>query len=255
MPMTNSDLRLLLNVAAAAAKNASLDIDKNQLRSKAVHRDLRHDIKIAADKISEKMILNKLAKDSLYPVLSEESGLTGGKTDNNGYRWIVDPLDGSLNYLRRIPFCCISISLWKKDEPVIGVVLDFNRHECFTAIVGVGAWLNDRPIHVSNVNNKSQAILCTGFPSGATFSNKELSRVISVIKRFKKVRWLGSAALSLAYVACGRTDFYYEHGINLWDVAAGLCLVKAAGGSIRFKSIQRKQILSVHAANACLHLQ
>lgn len=248
--MKNKELKFLLNMALETAEKAARAVMKDLSKARKVRQEMRRDIKINADNELEKLIIESLNRNSNYPILSEESGNIKGEGGSSGYHWIVDPLDGSLNFSRGIPNSCISIALWNKNDPVLGVIFDFNRDEAFTAITGMGAWLNGKLIRVSKVNKMSKAVLCTGFPSDSRFASHELNNFVGDIRRFKKVRLLGSAALSLAYVACGRADFYWENGIKFWDVAAGLCLVKAAGGGIEFKKTEKENALNVKAANA-----
>ncbi len=136
--------------------------------------------------------------------------------------------------------------------PLFGVVYDFNREELFTGIVGEGAWLNDLPISISTTKNASNAILATGFPTSSDFSKDALLKVVDNIKRYQKIRLLGSAALSLAYVACGKVDVFQEKNIKIWDVAAGIALVKAAGGMTQLLPSKVKEIVTVQASNSNL---
>lgn len=188
------------------------------------------DIKHQGDRDAEQFILNEL-KSTDIPVLTEESGEIGKIGEGSPF-WIIDPLDGTMNYSRNNPFCCVSIALWQGDTPLFGVIYDFNRKELFSGFVGEGAWLNEQPIHVSTVSHQSEAILATGFPTYSDFSDDHLKKFIIQVQQFKKIRMFGAAALSLAYVACGRVDAYMENDIMLWDVAAGAALVAAAGGEI-----------------------
>ena len=207
------------------------------------------DVKLEADRAVEERILDVLLKESPFDVLAEESGMHRGEGSHPGLRWIVDPLDGSLNFLRGIPLCCVSVGLWREDEPVLGVVYDFNRDEIFTGVVGEGAERNEQGIQVSCVREPAQATLSTGFPAGSDFSAAALGRFVSQVQQYKKVRLLGSAALSLAYVAAGRVDAYREHDIKIWDVAAGLALVRAAGGETVVKSTAVLDAFDVYASN------
>ena len=190
-----------------------------------------------ADLNSESLVLSRL-KGS-FPVLSEESG---GER-HSGPTWIVDPLDGTVNYFRGIPNCCVSIALWDR-EPILGVVYDFNRHELFAGIADEGITLNGQPITVSPIDQKNKAICFTGFPVATSFEDGALTEFVGLVRGYKKVRLLGSAALSLAYVACGRGDVYRERDIRLWDVAAGLALVKAAGGSYQCRGNDPLDVLA-----------
>lgn len=250
--MARKDLKYLLDMALETAKYAAKTLLCNASEARKVRWEGQHDIKIKADKAVEKVIIKCLKSNSDYPIFSEERGEVKGKDESTGYCWVVDPLDGSLNFLRGIPNSCISIALWMHNDPMLGVVFDFNRDEAFTALIGKGAWLNRREIRVSKLVDKSKGVLCTGFPSDGDFSDRGLKRFFGEVKKFKKVRLLGSAALSLAYVASGRADFYYENGIKFWDVAAGLCLVKAAGGIINYKKVYGENAFNVSAANTRL---
>jgi myo-inositol-1(or 4)-monophosphatase len=232
----------LLKVAIIAAKDAGNFLRKN--RSIKILSNLGNDTKLDADKKSEKIILKKLLK--YYPVLGEESGITGIFTKQTPY-WIIDPLDGTVNYSRNIPINCISIALWHKEKPILGVVYDFTRNELFSGVVGYGAKLNGKKIKVSKIKQKSKSIIFTGFPIEFSFNNKNIKNFIKIVQDYKKVRSIGSAALSLAYVASGRGEVYKEKNIKIWDVAAGLALVKAAGGFYYYKKLGKN--FNVQAGN------
>ncbi len=249
---TISDFTELLNIAVNTAVDAAKIFKNNKSQYQHVEHDLSRDVKVLADKKLEAEIISQLSETSPYPVLSEESGIHEGKETNSEYRWIVDPLDGSLNFSRGIPINCISIAFWKGFEPVLGVIYDFNRNEIFSGIVGEGAWLNEKPIAVSNINETSKAVLCTGFPVSTDFSESSLLNFCHKIKDYKKVRLLGSAALSLAYVACGRADTYMENHIKLWDVAAGIAIVSGAGGKVDYAATDKENVLIVKADNQIL---
>jgi len=186
------------------------------------------DIKLKADIESEKLIVDHLTKNSKYPILSEESGFIAGKiVDDTSIYWILDPLDGSLNYHRGVPITCISIALWEGEEALLGVIYDFNRDELFTRIAGKPLYLNHQLVKIDTTTKaKSESIIATGFPSGRAYDDTSLLKFVKMVQEYKKVRLLGSAALSLAWVACGRFDAYSEEGIYLWDVAAGLALLE-----------------------------
>ena len=187
-------------------------------------------------------------KKSVILILSEEDDKHDFIFSTN-LKWIVDPLDGSINFLRGIPSCAVSIGLIKDGEPILGVVYDFNREEMFSGIVGEGAWLNGRDIYISKVREKSEAIIMTGFPSYTDYSTEALDKYISMVQSFKKIRLIGSAALSLAYVASGRADAYYEKDIKIWDVVAGLALVKSAGGNYTNIKIDKEGKCTAYASN------
>lgn len=172
-----------------------------------------------------------------------------GLENKEGFVWIVDPLDGSLNFLRGIPLSCISVGLWKNNKPLLGVVYDFNKKEIYSGIAGRVAWCNKKKIKVSRVLNKKNAIICTGFPVSSDFSSKNIGIFIKQVQAYKKVRLFGSAALSLAYVAAGRIDAYYEKDIMIWDIAAGIAVVTGAGGAVRIKPSSIKNAFIVYASN------
>ncbi|MGE3309540.1 MAG: inositol monophosphatase [Limisphaerales bacterium] len=221
-----------LALAVAAARDAGVLLRERSSTLEGVRGDQGKDLKLQADVRAEETILGRLRAASPHPILSEECGADAGFSRNNEY-WVVDPLDGTLNYSRNLPLTCVSIGLWRADEPLLGVVHDFERGEVFAGIVGVGATCNDRPITVSSVTEPSKAVLATGFPSGRDYSDAALLEFCRKVQAFKKVRLLGSAALSLAWIAAGRLDAYAEDDIWIWDVAAGLALVAAAGGVFR----------------------
>ena len=162
----------------------------------------------------------------------------------------MDPLDGSLNYSREIPLNCISIALWKGDQPVLGVIYDYNHDSLLKGIVGEGAYLNDESIKVSDIDDKSKSIITTGFPVYTSFEDASLLDFIKTIQSYKKVRLLGSAALSLSLVAKGSVEAYTESNIAFWDVAAGIALVKAAGGFTDYSFTNReKYLMNVFVSN------
>lgn len=205
------------------------------------------DIKLQADRDSEQLIIDALRAGSDYPILCEERGEIGAESGANfdGKFWVIDPLDGTLNFSRGIPTCCISIALVDgsggAEKPLVGAILDFNRDELFTAAAGQGAWLNGAPMHVSDVTDPAQGVISTGFPSSADYSTEGLLPLIRRVQQFKKVRMIGAAAVSLAWVACGRIDAYAEDNTMLWDVAAGVLLVAEAGGTVELSESPKKK--------------
>lgn len=237
------DYSKMLHLAGEAAKSAAGTLE---LGDRKVMQDLARDVKIEADQKLHRLIKRELEENSPFPVLSEEDREHDG-TVSPEPRWILDPLDGSLNFSRDIPLCCISIGLWKEMNPLLGVVFDFHRSELFSGLIGEGVSLNGRPVRGSGINQKSEAVLCTGFPSGTDFSDPALTAFVSEIRSYKKVRLLGSAALSLAYVASGRADAYRENDIALWDVAAGIALVQASNGEVFFQPAKDRCRLNVKA--------
>jgi len=232
----DSDNVSLLKLAETAARKAADFLISRQCdgQKDVISSDGR-DIKLKSDQKSETIIINHLRSHTSIPILSEETG-AHGDAQNADQIWIVDPLDGSLNFNRGIPLTCVSIALWRNGMPSLGVVYDFIRDESFIADVAKGAWLNGKPIHVSAVTEPASGILATGIPSNADVDTEAIIMFAGNLSKFKKTRMLGSAALMLSWVSCGRVDAYQEKEIMLWDVAAGLALVKAAGGWIHYES-------------------
>jgi len=223
----------MLNTAVKAARKAgsiinraSFDIDKLTIRKKR-----QNDFVSEVDEAAEEAIISVL-RDA-YPdhaILAEESGRTDTKSD---YVWVIDPLDGTTNFLHGFPQYCVSIGLLHKGKPTQAVVYDTNRNELFTASKGVGAYLNDRRIRASRADKLEDALVGTGFPF------REVGHLDDYLRMFKNVtkgtsgiRRPGAAALDLAWVACGRIDAFWEIGLSPWDMAAGALLVREAGGLI-----------------------
>lgn len=239
----------LMALAEQAAREAAQLLQARQGTGiQDVLSSIGRDIKLASDQAAETAILQILQSKTSIPILTEESG-EHGATKEAPELWIVDPLDGSMNYNRGIPLACVSIALWRSGKPYIGVVYDFIRDELFSAEIGQGAWLNGRPIQVSTVTIPSQGILATGIPSKLLL-DEAMTQFTDRMRSFKKVRMLGAAALMLSWVACGRVDAYAEENIMLWDVAAGLALVEAAGGWISCKPGTGKWQFHAQAAGA-----
>ena len=206
------NLPSLLELAKNTAYKAGSTLIEKQKFARQVHHSHERDVKIKGDILSETIIVESLQLNSSFPILSEEAGFIG-KIDREQYLWIVDPLDGSLNYSHGIPLFCISVALWKGNKPILGVIFDFFRNELFSGIIGEGAWLNETAIKISETKKKKEAILCTRFPINTDFSEEGITKFVKQIQVYKKIRLLGSAALSLAYVACGRVDAYMEDNI------------------------------------------
>lgn len=183
------------------------------------------------DKGAEEQLVESLQKLLPSSGFIAEEGT--GEPVKDGYNWIIDPLDGTTNFLHQVPVFCISIALHYNDELLLGVIHDPNRNETFSSIKGGGATLNGNPIAVSNASVLADCLLATGFPYD-DFGRQEqyLSLLGHITKNTRGVRRLGSAALDLAYVACGRCDLFYEYALNPWDVAAGILLVREAGGTV-----------------------
>jgi myo-inositol-1(or 4)-monophosphatase len=219
---------LACQAAAAAASLLRCDF----LTDAQVTDDREKDIKTQADVAAQALILSKLAATGI-PVVAEE--FDNNEVDLDRTLWLVDPLDGTLNFSRGFEMAAVSIALWDNGEPVLGVVHHIHHDRCYLGVVGEGAWCNDRTLMVSGTSDIQCAILATGFPSGRSYDTASLLSFVDSVQSYKKVRMLGSAALMLAQVAAGHFDVYEEEDIYLWDVAAGLALVRASGGQFSLK--------------------
>jgi len=222
---TAKDRSHLIDLAHRACDAAVAVLQRAQAEAPVILSEIGRDIKLQADRDAEEAALAVL-RESSYPILAEESG---GQASADAF-WVLDPLDGTMNFSRGIPFYAVSIAFVEREQPTLGVVHDLARNERFYGALGNGAWCNHQPIHVSGVAETGRAILATGFPLHHPLSEATLAEYLHTAKKFKKIRMLGSAALSLAYVAAGRVDAYWEEAIMFWDIAAGLALVHAAGG-------------------------
>lgn len=216
------------------------------------------DIKTHADLDAEKIILSELESTNI-PILSEESSTSSRDNlnvfdafESQSMFWIIDPLDGTYNFFRGLPFCCISISLWRGSSPIIGVIYDFLRDCIFHSIIGGGAFCNGEKLSVSKNTEISKSCLATGFPSSRDYCESSIYKTIKLVQEFKKVRMIGSAASSLALVAQGKVDSYFEEKIWLWDVAAGLAIIDEAGGTFKISEINSSWQLNVSANNGSL---
>ena len=241
-----------LALAEKAAVAAAQVLKRDFLSDAVVTKHEGKDLKTEADVTAESIILDHLSTSS-YPTVSEEAGVTP-ELPTQGPCWIVDPLDGTMNFARGFPICCVSIALWVDAAPALGVILDLNQDRLYRGIVGLGSTVNGSPIEVSSVNETGQAVLATGFPTGRSYDPEDLAEFISKVRRFKKIRMIGSAAMSLAYVAQGTWEVYHEENVFLWDVAAGLALVEAAGGKVVCSQLSPAGTFNVTASNGQVSL-
>ncbi len=216
------------------------------------------DLVTEADLAAERLIVERIR--SYYPrhsILAEEAGAVERDTHPGEYKWIIDPLDGTTNYAHGYPCFCVSIGLEKAGEMVIGVIYNPIHDELFAAERGAGATLNGRRIRVSETSDLNRALLCTGFPYDVRERGDFARHFTNFIMHAQAVRRDGSAALDLAYVACGRFEGFWEEGLKPWDVAAGIVLIEEAGGRVsrydnsRF-DIYRPPLL---ASNSLVHEQ
>jgi len=216
--------------AARAAGNVLLRYI-NRLDALNVVQKQRMDYASEVDSEAEKVAIRELSR--AYPdygIVGEESGVQVG---NGRQMWVIDPLDGTSNYLRGFPHYCVSIALVENGEPIEAVVFDPLRNELFTASRGSGAVLNDRRIRVADRRDLNGATICTGFaPRERARVGAQLKAIEVLLEQAEDIRRTGSAALDLAWVACGRVDAFFEAGVKAYDMAAGVLLVREAGGRV-----------------------
>ncbi|MBA3804139.1 MAG: inositol monophosphatase [Acidobacteria bacterium] len=225
----------MLNFAIQTARDAGRVLSERFGRAtlQVTHKgDI--DLVTEADLAAERLIIERI--QSYYPrhtVLAEESCAGVAREESaSEYRWIVDPLDGTTNYAHGYPCFCVSIALEVNGALEVGVIYDPTRNETFAAARGDGATLNGRRIRVSEIDDLNRAMLCTGFPYDVRDRGDFARHFSNFIMHAQAVRRDGSAALDLAYVACGRFDGFWEEGLRPWDVAAGVLLIEEAGGRV-----------------------
>ena len=226
--MNEKDLKNQLDIAKKAAKDAGILLVKKKSELLNSIFSSNRDIKLKADIESEKFIKEYLNTNSVYPILAEESGKSIKDLGKNF--WVVDPLDGTANYSRNIPICCVSIGLISDLKPVLGVIYDFNNDELYEGSIYTKALLNNNEISVSKVENFCDGVLLTGLPNNTDYSDSALLKMVKDFQNWRKVRMIGSAAMASAYIASGKADLYTEKKTYLWDIAAGAAIVNAAGG-------------------------
>jgi myo-inositol-1(or 4)-monophosphatase len=223
-----------LACAVRAARQAGRLMRRNQSLVKKINQQSQHDIKLELDVQCQKLIEKTLL--SAFPqsaVLGEEgvAGMAGAP-----WRWVVDPIDGTVNFTYGVPHACVSIALQRRAASsvdfttVLGVVYDPFCDELFTGVRGGPALLNDRRIHASRRKHLDEAIVAIGFAKDAASLNENLPVFNALVGKVRKMRMMGAAALSLAYVAAGRFDAYIESGVHLWDIAAAGLILECAGG-------------------------
>jgi len=216
--------------AARVAGHFIREERKTFSQSKVEYKGL-NDLVSYVDKTAEEMLVRDLSKilPSSGFITEEKTNITRGEQ----YNWIIDPLDGTTNFVHGVPCFCVSVALVSNNKLLIGVVYEVNLDECFYAFANGGAWLNGKRISVSDTATLKQSLLATGFP----YSNYErLKPYMEVFNHLMYnthgLRRLGSAAADLVYVACGRFEGFYEYGLNAWDVAGGALIVREAGGIV-----------------------
>lgn len=219
---------LFLPAAIDAARQAGALIKANYGTDLGVNETLQYDLKLELDVQSQELITGILLTAFPDHAIYGEEGLAGDQTSE--FHWIVDPIDGTVNYFYGIPHFCVSIALRKGPDIILGVIYDPMMDELFVAEKGGTPTLNGKPIHVSRRSELADAMITVGFSKNKESIEAGMRRFARLLTQVRKTRMLGSAALGMAYVACGRLDAYIEEVISLWDVAAGILLVETAGG-------------------------
>jgi len=220
----------MLETARRAARLGG-DVLKSWAGRFAVREKGRADLVTEADLAGQEAVYSALMGD--FPdhgFLGEEEGQSVSGAD--GYRWIVDPLDGTTNYVHGLAQYSVSIGLERYGRPLVGVVYDPSADECFSAAAGLGAWVNDRPIRTSGVTRLDQALVAASLPPAVNRNHPAVAEFLAVMEVTQAVRRMGSSALNLCYLAAGRLDAYWARDTKTWDVAAGFLLVTEAGGTL-----------------------
>ncbi len=239
-----------LLAAEQAARKAGAFLRARFHEQKLVDEEHEHDIKLRLDKDTQALITAELrASYPEYAVLGEEGSADG----DAAYEWVIDPIDGTVNYFYGIPIFCVSVALRSNGCFVLGCVYDPMQDECFCALAGAQATCNGRPIHVSARSRMADAVVFIGHGRHDGSGELGIRRFAHVSAQVRKIRILGSAALALCYIAAGRFDAYVEGRIHLWDFAAARVILEAAGGSLEFSPVDAEGITgSVIAWNACI---
>jgi myo-inositol-1(or 4)-monophosphatase len=243
-----------LDAAEKAARAAGELLRHNFQRPQRVNTAEAHDIKLEIDVKAQELIGNLLLKEFPQHALYGEEGVIGDQTSE--HQWVVDPLDGTVNYFYGIPHFCVSIALRYKGEIIVGVIYDPIREEMWSGQKGEQPALNGKPFRVSERADLAEAVISVGLSKTGVTIASGLPLLEQMVHRARKCRLMGSAALDMAYVACGRFDAYIEQGISLWDVAAGWILVETAGGTVDMRPrTDMKDKYSIIASNGVIDLK
>ena len=243
-----------LDAAENAARAAGKLLRDNFQRRQRVKAVAAHDIKLEIDVHAQELIGKLLLEEFPAHALYGEEGIVGDQSSD--HQWIVDPLDGTVNYFYGIPHFCISIALRLHKEIVVGVIYDPIRNEMWIGQRGEVSKLNGAPIHVSDRAELAETVISIGLAKTGETINTNFPLLQQMIHRVRKCRVFGSAALDLAYVASGRFDAYVETGISLWDIAAGSLLVENAGGTVDLRPRENmKDKYSIVASNGLIDLK
>lgn len=231
--MTGKELHILCSEVVEISRKVGrfLHAERKLFKSGDIEHKGSNDLVSYVDKAAEEQFVNALK--TLMPgagFIAEEGT---GELSESGVNWIIDPLDGTTNYVHNIPFYCTSVALVENKKPLLGVIYDPSHDEMFSAVKSQKSQLNGKAIDVSNVKDFRNMLMVTGFPYDSKGLLKSNLNVIGALtEKSRGIRRLGSAALDMCYVACSRFDGFYEYGLNAWDVAAGTCIVQQAGGVV-----------------------
>src|SRR3982750_3614612 len=243
-----------LEVAIAAARAAGVLLRQNFGKPLRVNASEAHDIKLEIDVQSQTLITDILLKEFPQHALYGEEGIVGDQSAE--YQWVVDPIDGTVNFFYGIPHFCISIALRYQGEIIVGVIYDPMRDELWSGEKGETPTLNGNAFRVSERADIGEAVVSVGLPKTGVTIAAGLPLLQDLVHRARKCRLMGSAALDMAYVACGRFDAYIEQGISLWDIAAGWLLIETAGGKVDMQPrADMKDKYSVIATNGVIDLK
>jgi len=250
-----NEVEQLLGLAkktALAAHQKLSEFHVQEARQHTFSESLPREMKALADQVMDEVVLKKLLSTGLH-VLSEESGDVEG-SQKSSLRFIVDPLDGTVNFVRNLAPSSISIALYDGDTPLFGVLAIYPSGDLAWGGKDMGAFLNNQPLHVSELGEVSHSITCTGFPARFQFDNDSSCAFLELISQFGKIRMLGAASLSLLQVAKGAAEVYMEQEIMLWDVAAGLAILEGAGGQISLTPGCSNHAVNVVASNGIIQI-
>jgi myo-inositol-1(or 4)-monophosphatase len=243
-----------LDAAVEAAQAAGDLLRQNFHRPLRVNAAEAHDIKLEIDVQTQELITKLLLKKFRHHALYGEEGVVGDQSSE--HQWVVDPLDGTVNYYYRIPHFCVSIALRFKGEIIVGVIYDPMRDELWTGQKGEAPRRNGHHFRVSERADLAEAIISVGLSKTGMMIESNIPLLQQMVHRARKCRLMGSAALDMAYVACGRFDAYIEQGISLWDIAAGWLLIETAGGMVEVRPRKdMKDKYSIVASNGVIDLK
>lgn len=243
-----------LETAVHAAKEAGKLLRANFHQPKHVDEALRHDLKLALDKESQDLITGIILEQHPSHAIYGEEGLAGDQSSED--QWIVDPIDGTVNFFYSIPHFCISIAKRVKKELTLGVIYDPMVDELWTIEKGGQPLLNGNPVTVSSRDKLEESILFVGCGKDEEALSTGLTRFKKGSLRARKMRMMGSAALGMAYIACGRLDAYVESRISLWDIAAGQLMIEATGGKVELKPhTNNPDVYSIIATNGKIPIE